>query len=417
MADSLKCAVCGAINAAGVRFCESCGVELTPSASQEPEIDKLLQELADRRPAKAGEGKEGLDLEKEIVDELLDSLLVEEAADHFDCPLCGTQLPLEAKKCPKCGAVFAEVGKPAVKLPPPPPAEEAAPGPVKRAPKPAPVTPPKPAAVSKPEVKPEPRPAPKPEPVAEVVAAHEETPVPVAVTEQAPTLRIWSGKLIDFVVLGTAAGLVAVFVGFQMYSWTSLGQNPTSLAVFLGVAIAGMASGFVLFRLSTSAIAQGDKLVKEGRHEEALYYYDRAIRMGSKPASAWTSKGVAFKRLGRFDEAMRCHNTALKLDPGNEIAWCNKGDLYFRAGQMGNAIECYDKAIRKRPRYAIAWNNKGAALARLNRLEEARRCHDEAVKLSPRYVAAWLNRGEVLARLGLREEAQRSLEKARALGS
>ena len=384
MPDPVKCSVCGAQNAAGVQFCESCGVELAPAtASGEPEIDRLLEELVDIKPGTAGE-KETLDIDKDIVDELLDSLLVEEEAEEvFECPVCATKLPADAPKCTKCGATFAAVGGEGQGLPPPPAEEEAV------------------AVAASP---------------AATVTADEaaKTQVAVAVTEEEVTgVRSMSGRLVDFVVLGTIVALVIVFAVFQMWSFSSIG--PLSLGVFLGVAIGGFVAGFLLFQVSTSAIAQGDRLVKSGRHEDALFYYERAIRMGSKPASAWTSKGVALKRLGKLDEALRCHNVALKIDPDNEIAWCNKGDIYFRAGTFGKAIECYDKAIEVRPKYAIAWNNKGAALARMERFDEARKCHDEAVKLRPKYVAAWLNRGEVLARLGFREEAEQCLERVKAL--
>jgi len=381
--ESVTCGVCGAKNPPGVQFCESCGVELAPRpATQEPEIDKLLEELVEVKPGGTEEGAESLDIDKEIVDELLDSLLIEEeVAEQFECPLCGTRLSVDAKTCPKCGATFAEVGEAGAAVPPPPEEQEAA-----------------------------------PERAARGEAAEEEA-VPVAVTEDTKALRVRSGKLIDLVVFGTIGLLALVFALFQMWRWSAVASNPVPLAVFGAVAVGGMSAGFVLFRISTSAIAQGDRLVKEGRYEDSLYHYDRAIRTGSKPASAWTSKGVALKRLGRLDEALRCHNIALKLDPENEIAWCNKGDIYFRAREMEKAIEAYDKAIAIRPKYAIAWNNKGAALARMDRFEDAGKCHHEAVKLKPRYVAAWLNRGEVLARLGRRDEAQKCLDRARALGA
>jgi len=385
--DPIKCNVCGANNAPGVQFCESCGVEITTTSAQaEPEIDQLLEELVEIKPGADGD-KETLDIDKEIVDELLDSLLVEEeGGDQFECPLCATKLPTDAKKCTRCGVTFVAVEGGEGAQFPPPPDEEPATG--LRA---TPVT---------------------------RTRASAKAPVSVAVTEEEVSgVRARSGKLIDFVVVGTIVGLVAVFAGFQMWSWTAISLNPAGLGVFLGVAICGFAVGIVLFQISTSAIAQGDRLVKSGRYEDALFYYERAIRMGSKPASAWTSKGVALKRLGKLDEALRCHNVAIKIDPKNEIAWCNKGDIYFKSGAFEKAIECYDAAIEMRPKYAIAWNNKGAALARMERFAEARKCHDEAVKIRPKYVAAWLNRGEVLARLGFREEAERCLERAKSLAA
>src|SRR3989304_3304313 len=95
--DAVSRRVGGAKTPEGVQFCESCGVEIVAATQgkEEPEIDKLLESLTETKAAEAG--SEGLDLDKEIVDELLDSLLVEEGpAGHFDCPLCGTKRPLGA---------------------------------------------------------------------------------------------------------------------------------------------------------------------------------------------------------------------------------------------------------------------------------------------------------------------------------
>jgi regulator of sirC expression with transglutaminase-like and TPR domain/ribosomal protein L40E len=383
--------VCGTSNPPTATDCKQCGIPLA-GARKGSDVERLLEELT-QTPAsgtgkgpKAEEGEEALDLDKEIVDELLDSLLVEttvaETAEAtaaaaeagtvevFECPMCGTEVAADAPECPSCHTKFAVGGAPPSEAP------EATPG-----------------------------------------TTAVESPAMAVSEGEASKVSALSGRLIDLVVLGTTLGLVGVFVVFGMWSWAAVARNPASVVAFLLVALGGFGAGIVLFRLSTSAIAQGDRLVKEGRYEESIALYDRAIRMGSRPATAWTSKGVAYKRLGRLDEAIRCHNAALKLNPKNEIAWCNKGDILFRAGRLEKAIECFDRAIEVRPRYAIAWNNKGAALAKMGRFEEARACHDKAVELKPRYVAAWLNRGEVLARLGDRDEAQRCLDRAKALGA
>lgn len=365
------CPACGSPNDEAASECSECGLSLrAPSAS--PDIETLLKEFAQAPEGKAKQrGDESLDLDKEIVDELLDSLVIEEVQEPFECPLCGTAVAVDAKKCPKCNTVFEEPGKVAA---------ETAPG--------------------------------------EEPAAAAREAISVRVTESGGRRGLAiGGRIMDLVIIGTLAALVGVFVAFGMYSSTAIALNPHSLAVFGGVAAGGFAAGLILFQVSTSAIAQGDRLVKQGRPEEAIRLYDRAIRTGYRPANAWTSKGVALKRLGRLEFAMRCQRTALKLDPENEVAWCNLGDLFFHIEKLDEAIACYEKAIAVRPRYAIAWNNKGAALARAGRFKEARGCHDRAVILQPRYRAAWLNRGEVLVRLGLVDEARKCLERARALAA
>src|SRR6266511_2691034 len=227
-----------------------------------------------------------------------------------------------------------------------------------------------------------------------------------AETEGRKLTRI-SGRMMDLVTFGGIAGLVGVFVYFRMYANPFDPTNLFPLILFAAVA--------ALFHVSNSEVAQGDRLVKSGRYQDALAHYERAIRIVRRPSYAWTSRGVAMKYLGRLDEALRCHENAIRLDAENEVAWCNLGTVYFKRGELGKALDCYDKAIAIRPRYAIAWNNKGVVFARMNRFGEADKCHAKATKLRPEYVAAWLNRGEVLARLGARDEAQKCLERARSI--
>ncbi|MGQ0797748.1 MAG: tetratricopeptide repeat protein [Methanobacteriota archaeon] len=390
----LVCPVCGASNPVGSTTCASCGVALGRTQAG-VQMDTVLQDLlaAPAPPSEApAQADESLDVEDEIVDELLDSLRVEgrESSLRIECPMCGKEVAAEATRCEHCGTEFEEVVLEASAA-----ADVAAP----------PVLAPLPVA------------APKPAKPKRAKGSREDIPVAATPTESEPKVSRFSARLTDLVVGGTCAALVGVFVLLRVYAWSTLMTDPLPIVVFLGVAAAGMVAGLVVFRLSTSYLAQGDRLVKAGRYQEALVFFDRAARMGHRPSNAWTSKGVALKRLGRLDDALRAQEVAVRLDPHNEIAWCNLGDLHFRKEDFGKALESYDKALEIRPRYAIAWNNKGAALARMNRFDQARDCHDRAVKLQPKYVVAWLNRGEVLARLGEREEAQRCLERAQALGA
>src|SRR5438445_10546034 len=101
-----------------------------------------------------------------------------------------------------------------------------------------------------------------------------------------------------------------------------------------------MIAALILFHLSNSEVAQVDRLVKQGRHQEALVRYERAIRLVRRPSYAWTSRGVAMRYLGRIDEALRCHENAIRLDADNEVAWCSLGTVYFKKGLLAKAMDC-----------------------------------------------------------------------------
>jgi Flp pilus assembly protein TadD len=369
VSEQLQCQVCGAVNPADSTSCGACGVAIGDAASK-AKIDALLDDLLDMSVGPAPDTgpppvvEEAPDVDEAVAEELFDSLLVEIQ--------------------PKPGAPAEPEG----------PGEESEAGEVSEA----------------------------TEAQEDQVPSEGETPleavdrIPIVASpgdaESGKLLRV-SGRIFDLVTFGSGAALVAVFAGFRMYE--SPFGNPIPTALFGGIAAGGMVAALILFHISNSEVAQGDRIVKQGRYEEALRHYERAIRMVRRPSYAWTSRGVALKYLGRLDDALRCHENAIRLDPENEVAWCNLGTVYFKKGELGKAIECYDKAIHLRPKYAIAWNNKGVVLSRMNQFAEADRCHAKATALRPEYVAAWLNRGEVLARLGAQEEAQRCLEKARSI--
>ena len=354
----VTCPVCGATNPPEATLCAACGVAFG-DASPTDRVDALLDDLLDLSAAPppgtfpAPVPEVAPEVDEEVAEELFDSLLVEIQPGNEEAIRSDRR---DTPKAPEAEApsVLGDVDR-----------------------------------------------------------------IPVTATpgdaEGGKLLRV-SGRMFDLVTLGSVAALIGVFVIFRMYDTPLDPSNLIPTILFAGIAAGGMIAALFLFRLSTSEVAQGDRLVKKGRLEEALRHYERAIRMVRRPSHAWTSRGVAMKFLGRLDEARRCHENAIRLDPGNEVAWCNLGTVYFKKAELGKALECYDKAIYLRPKYAIAWNNKGVVLARMNQFQEADRCHAKATSLRPEYVAAWLNRGDVLARLGAREEAQRCLEKARSIG-
>jgi Flp pilus assembly protein TadD len=355
---TVSCAVCGHANPPDATVCAACGFALN-KLSPEEKVDAILEDLLDLSKAPLTESKpepppvpDEPDVDETAAEELFDSLLVE--------------------------------------IQPSPPAESAddeSAAPIKEG---------------------------RPSTVATVDTERIPVIATPAETEGRKMIRI-SGRMFDGVTYASVGALLAVFLFFRMYLNPFDFSAPFPILLFAAVAAGGMVAALVLFRISNSAVAQGDRLVKAGRYREALAHYERAIRLVRRPSYAWTSRGVAMRYLGRNDEALRCHENAIRLDPENEVAWCNLGTVYFKKGLLAKALDCYDRAIKIRPKYAIAWNNKGVVYARMNRFADADKCHAKATRLRPEYVAAWLNRGEVLARLGDREEAQKCLERARSI--
>ena len=76
------------------------------------------------------------------------------------------------------------------------------------------------------------------------------------------------------------------------------------------------------------------------------------------------NKGVSLSEKGQEDEAITWFDKALKVNPRDNRAMRNKGVSLSKKGQMDEAITWYDKALEVNPRDYDAMRNKGVSLSR-----------------------------------------------------
>lgn len=53
----------------------------------------------------------------------------------------------------------------------------------------------------------------------------------------------------------------------------------------------------------------------EGRHDDALSFFEQALAARPGDPDALNAKGAALRSLGRYSEAVECFNRSLELDP------------------------------------------------------------------------------------------------------
>jgi Ca-activated chloride channel homolog len=117
-------------------------------------------------------------------------------------------------------------------------------------------------------------------------------------------------------------------------------------------------------------IERGNRLYREGRYEEAVEAYQRALDAGRRTPELRYNLGTALLALGRFDEAEQHLQTALEgVDPelrrrsfynlGNRFLLDGRAeqDLQRQGGLLDAAIEAYRRALRLAPADVQAkWN-------------------------------------------------------------
>ena len=97
------------------------------------------------------------------------------------------------------------------------------------------------------------------------------------------------------------------------------------------------------------------------------------------------------KEQGKLDEAVACYRRALELKPDYAEAHNNLGNALKDQGKLDEAVACYRRALELKPDYAEAHNNLGIALKDQGKLDEAVACYRRALELKPDYADAHLN--------------------------
>ncbi len=156
----------------------------------------------------------------------------------------------------------------------------------------------------------------------------------------------------------------------------------------------------------------GAALVQAGRWEEAAAEYREVIRLEPERAEMRSNLGDVLSRMGRDDEALACFREALRRDPDCVQACNNLGIVLERRGDRAAARASYEAALRARPDYAEAHYNLANLLSRSGEVEEAIAHFREAIRLNPRYAPARNNLGNALAVQGKVAEAAEEYRKA-----
>src|SRR6185437_16348182 len=101
--------------------------------------------------------------------------------------------------------------------------------------------------------------------------------------------------------------------------------------------------------------------------------------------------GSAMSDQGRLDEAIDAYQRAIALTPDYPEACNNLGNALKDQARLDEAIAAYERAIGLKPDLAEAHNNLGNTLKDQGRLDEAIACFRKALALKPAFSAAASN--------------------------
>ena len=160
---------------------------------------------------------------------------------------------------------------------------------------------------------------------------------------------------------------------------------------------------------------RGEQLAGEGKIDEAIEAFRRAISIDPQYAVAHHNLGVLLRRQGLLNEAIESYTRATAIQSDYVDAHYNLGNALMDLGNLDAAVASYHKALAIKPDFAEAHNNLGNVFKELRKLDEAVASYHKALAIKPDYAEAHSNLGNALKGLGKLDEAVASYHKALAI--
>lgn len=164
--------------------------------------------------------------------------------------------------------------------------------------------------------------------------------------------------------------------------------------------------------VKTADFSAVEKLAREGRHEEAVAWLDRALAADPSDAEALNRRAEAQRSRGRHDLALEDLDRLVKLDPRSPGRLCSRGEGKRHLLDLDGAAADAAAALKLDPRHAGAHVLLSEARRSQGRFEEAVAAASAAVAAAPSWSWAHVVRAKARRYAGDLEGALKDTEAA-----
>ena len=150
------------------------------------------------------------------------------------------------------------------------------------------------------------------------------------------------------------------------------------------------------------------------QYDHAVEWIARALRQNPKPEYL-LSLGTTLRYQGRLEEALKTFDKAVQLKPEDGELWKNLGDVLVELERPADALLSFQQVLKLNPRHFDATYKCGTMLHKLERLEEALSCFSLCDVLQPNHAPTLGMRAICLSGLKRFEEALTDTRRVQAL--
>ena len=136
------------------------------------------------------------------------------------------------------------------------------------------------------------------------------------------------------------------------------------------------------------ALLSGEKLIRQGKYDQAIEKLERATQLMPKSAQAWNYLGLAYHGNNQPIRAIRAYRQALTLDNRLAPVRFNLGCAALEQNDLSSAIEQLTTFTYLQPNVADGWAKLGTAQLRANKIELAEKSLKSALELHPGNIEA-----------------------------
>jgi len=156
----------------------------------------------------------------------------------------------------------------------------------------------------------------------------------------------------------------------------------------------------------------GQILGRIGKHQEAIFQFQKAVKKNRNFAEAYNSLGLAHVLLGNYQEAIAEFQKASKKKSNYAEAYMHWGNTLAQLGEHENAIVQYRKAVKCAPKDGAIYYYWQQAITKLENKEVAITDYQKALDANIDYADAFFEWGDTLDNLGKHDDAIVQYKKA-----